>query len=137
MGKALGILKQRSLFVAQKKVNRAATQGLVEAYIHAGGRIGAMVEVNCETDFVARTDEFRELAHDLAMQVAAMQPQFISREEAPKTSEVEPETACLLLQPYIKDLSKTVQDIINETVAKVGENIKVSRFARFELGEQE
>ncbi len=96
-----------------------------------------MVEVNCETDFVTRTDEFRKLAHDLAMQVAAMRPWIISREEAPETSEVELQTACLLLQPYIKEPSKTVQDIINETIAKVGENIKVNRFTRFELGEKE
>ena len=137
MEKALQILKQRSLFKAEKKKERSATQGIIEAYVHAGGRIGAMVEVNCETDFVARTDEFRGLAHHLAMQVAAMNPQVISMEEAPETSEVEPQTACLLLQPYIKDPRKTVQDIINETIAKVGENIKVNRIARFELGEQE
>ena len=134
MEKALELLKQQSLFQAQKKATRATTQGIIEAYIHAGGRIGAMVEVNCETDFVARTSEFRELAHDLAMQVAAMQPQVISREEVPETSEVEPQAACLLLQPYIKDTDQTVQDIINETIAKVGENIRVNRFARFELG---
>lgn len=132
--KALEILKQQSLVMVQKKANRAATQGLIEAYIHPGGRIGAMVEVNCETDFVARTDEFRELAHHLAMQVAAMCPQVISAEEVPETSELA--SACLLLQPYIKDVTKTVQDIINEVIAKVGENIRVSRFARFELGEQ-
>jgi elongation factor Ts len=135
--KARELLKQRGLLIAQKKVNRTTTQGVIEAYVHAGGRIGAMVEVNCETDFVARTDEFRELAHDLAMQVAAMRPQFLSKEEVPEESEVEPQTACLLLQPYIKDLSKTVQDLINEIVAKVRENIKINRFARFELGEQD
>jgi elongation factor Ts len=133
---ALEYLKQQSLFQAQKKATRAATEGLIEAYVHTGGRVGAMVEVNCETDFVARTDEFRELAHHLAMQVTAMQPQVVSQEEFPETSEAEPQTACLLLQPFIKEPNKTVQDIINETIAKVGENIKVSRFARFELGEQ-
>lgn len=132
--KALQILKERSLLLVQKKAKRSATQGIIEAYIHTGGCIGAMVEVNCETDFVARTDEFKELAHHLAMQVAAICPQFVSREEIPKGADIEPETACLLLQPYIKDPDKTVQDIINETIAKVGENIKVSRFARFELG---
>jgi elongation factor Ts len=133
MEKATLILKQQSLFKAEKKVNRTANQGIVEAYIHTAGRIGAMVEVNCETDFVARTDEFKELAHHLAMQVAAASPQFISGEAVP---EGDPQEACLLLQPYIKDPDKTVQDIITETIAKVGENIKVSRFARFELGEQ-
>jgi len=96
-----------------------------------------MVEVNCETDFVARTAEFKELAHNLAMQVAAICPQVISKQEAPEIPESELQTVCLLLQPYIKDPSKTVQDIINETIAKVGENIRVNRFARFELGEQE
>ena len=135
--KACELLRQQGLLIVQKKVNRTATQGVVEAYIHTGGRIGAIVEVNCETDFVARTDEFRELAHNIAMQVAAMCPQFLSAEEVPETSDVEPQIVCLLLQPYIKDLSKTVQDIINETVARVRENIQINRFARFELGEQD
>lgn len=135
--KALQILKQKSLFQAEKKAKRSTTQGLVEAYIHAGGRIGAMVEVKCETDFVARTNEFKELAHHLAMQVAAMNPQFISREEVRKGTDVEPQTACLLLQPDIKDPTRTVGEVIAETIAKVGENIRVSRFARFELGELE
>jgi elongation factor Ts len=134
--KALQILKQKSLFQAEKKANRATGQGLIEAYIHAGGRIGAMVELNCETDFVARTKEFKELAHHLAMQVAAMNPRFISEEEVPPKSEVEPQTDCLLLQADIKDQERTVKEIIAETIAKVGENIRVSRFARFELGEE-
>jgi elongation factor Ts len=132
--KALQILKEKGILKAQKKAERAANQGLVEAYIHTGGRIGALVEVNCETDFVARTDEFKELAHDLAMQVTAVPPQFITQDEAPGESDIDLETACLLLQPYIKDPTKTVQDLVLETIAKVGENIKVSRFARFELG---
>ena len=134
MGKARQILKQRDLFLAESKAKRSVPQGIIEAYVHTGGRIGAMVEVNCETDFVARTDEFKELAHHLAMQVAAIPPQFISREEVPEGADIEPQMACLLLQPYIKDPDKTIQDIITETVIKVGENIKVSRFARFELG---
>jgi elongation factor Ts len=135
--KALQILKQKSLLQAEKKAKRSTSQGLIEAYIHAGGRIGAMVEVNCETDFVARTDEFKELAHHLAMQVAAMNPRFISEEEVSEGTEVEPQTACLLLQADIKDPERTVKEIIAETIAKVGENIRVSRFARFELGEPE
>jgi len=134
MGKAVQILEQRNLLQAQRKARRSTSQGIIEAYIHTGRRIGAMVEVNCETDFVARTDEFKELAHHLAMQVAATSPQFISREEIPEGADMEPEAACLLLQPYIKNPDKTVQDIIVETIAKVGENIKVNRFARFELG---
>jgi len=134
MEKALQILKERSLVKVQKKVERSTPQGVIEAYIHIGGRIGAMVEVNCETDFVAHTDEFKELAHNLAMQVAAIGPQFVSKEEIPERADIEePEKACLLLQSYIKDPDKTIQDIINETIAKVGENIKVSRFARFAL----
>lgn len=132
--KAHQILKEKGILKAQKKAERATTQGVIEAYIHTGGRIGAMVEVNCETDFVARTDEFKELAHNLAMQVAAMPPQFISTDEvSEENTDIELQAACLLLQPYIKDPDKTIQDIIVETIAKVGENIKVTRFARFEL----
>ena len=132
--KALQTLKERGLLKAQKKAGRATTQGLIEAYIHTGGRIGAVIELNCETDFVARTDEFKELAHCLAMQVAALSPRFISEEEVPAGDDVDPQAVCLLLQPYIKDPATTVQDLIVETIAKVGENIKVSRFTRFELG---
>ena len=134
IAKALLILREKILLKAEKKAKRATAQGLIEAYIHTGGCLGAMVEVNCETDFVARTDEFKDLAHNLAMQVAALSPQFIAKEEVPEEADIEPQAACLLLQPYIKDPSKTVQDVIIETIAKVGENIKVSRFARFELG---
>lgn len=136
MEKALQILKESNLIKVEKRKQRSASQGLIEAYIHAGGRIGAIVELNCETDFVARTNEFKELAHHLAMQVAAMTPQFISPEDIPEgTDDIDTQTACLLTQLYIKDTGVTVQDIINETIAKVGENIKVSRFARFEVGE--
>jgi elongation factor Ts len=134
MEKALQILKEKGLLKAKKKAERATTKGLIEAYVHTAGRIGAMVEVNCETDFVARTDEFKELAHCLAMQVAAQSPQFISEEEIPEGADVEPQEACLLLQPYIKDPTKTVKDIVIETIAKVGENIQVSRFTRYGLG---
>ena len=137
MEKATRVLKEKGLAKAQKKAERATTQGLIEAYIHTAGRIGAMIEVNCETDFVARTDEFKELAHCLAMQVAALSPQFISGEEVPEGADVEPQEACLLLQPYIKDPARTVQDVIIETIAKVGENIRVSRFVRFELGNRD
>jgi elongation factor Ts len=135
MEKALQILKEKGILKAQKKTERRTSQGLIEAYVHTGGRIGALVEVNCETDFVARTDEFKELAHNLAMQVAAMSPKFISSDEAPEETEVEFQAACLLLQPYIKDPNQTVQDVIMETIAKVGENIRIARFIRFELGE--
>jgi len=132
--KAQQILKEKGILKAQKKLERSTTQGVIETYVHTGGRIGAMVEVNCETDFVTRTDEFKELAHNLVMQVAAMPPQFISDDEVPEGTDVEPQVDCLLLQPFIKDPSKTIQDIIVETIARLGENIKVARFARFELG---
>ncbi|NOQ18175.1 MAG: elongation factor Ts [Dehalococcoidales bacterium] len=134
MEKAQQILKEKGILKAQKKLERSTTQGVIETYVHTGGRIGAMVEVSCETDFVARTDEFKELAHNLVMQVAAMPPQFISDDELPEGADVEPQADCLLLQPFIKDPSKTIQDIIVETIARLGENIKVARFARFELG---
>ena len=132
--KSAGDSKREGAAQGQKKAERVTGQGLVEAYIHTAGRIGAMVEVNCETDFVARTDEFKELAHCLAMQVAAMAPQYVSEEEIPEGAEVDPEEACLLLQPYIKDPTKTVKDIIVEIIAKTGENIRVRRFTRYELG---
>ena len=134
MEKAQQILKEMGILKAQKKLERSTTQGVIETYVHTGGRIGAMVEVNCETDFVARTDEFKELAHNLVMQVAAIPPQFISDTELPEGADVEPQSDCLLLQPFIKDPSKNIQDIIVETIARLGENIKVARFARFELG---
>ena len=132
--KAQQILKEKGILKAQTKLERSTTQGVIETYVHTGGRIGAMVEVNCETDFVTRTDEFKELAHNLVMQVAAMPPQFISDDEVPEGTDVEPQVDCLLLQPFIKDPSKTIQDTIVETIARLGENIKVARFARFELG---
>lgn len=132
--KALQVLKKKGLLKAEKKADRVTTQGLIEAYIHAGGRIGSLVEVNCETDFVARTDEFKELAHELAMQVAALSPQYISEEEIPEGADIEPQSVCLLQQPYIRDPGKTIRDVIVEVIAKVGENIRVRRFSRFELG---
>jgi len=132
--KAIEALKRHGLAIAEKKKDRTATEGIIEAYIHHTKRIGAMVELNCETDFVAHTDEFRELARNLAMQVAATSPQFIALEEMPSETEPDPQTVCLLSQPFIKEPDKTVQEIITGTIAKVGENIKVQRFARFELG---
>ena len=132
--KALQIIKEQGLIRARKKAERSVSQSIIEAYIHAGGRIGAMVEVNCETDFVARTNEFKELAHHLAMQVAAMNPKFISKEEISEDDDIDPQVACLLLQSDIRCPDSSIQDTINETIAKVGENIKVGRFTRFEMG---
>jgi len=132
--KATAILRERGLSMAERKAHRSTEQGLVECYIHAGGRIGAMVEVNCETDFVARTDDFRALARDLAMQVAATGPLVVSKDELSPNTEGPVEETCLLNQPYIRDPSRTVQDIVNDVIAKTGENVRVRRFARFELG---
>jgi elongation factor Ts len=127
-------LKERGAAIAEKKKDVATTEGIIEAYIHHTKRIGALVEVNCETDFVAHTSEFKELAHDLAMQIAATSPQFLTREEMTPEAETDPQSACLLDQPFIKEPDKTVQEVITETITKVGENIKVRRFVRFELG---
>jgi len=133
--KAIEVLRERGLSVARKKMERLTTEGIVEAYVHHTAKIGALIELNCESDFVARTEEFRQLAYDIAMQVAATSPRFITTEEIPeKEKDVNPQTDCLVNQPFIKQPEKSVQEIITETIAKVGENIKVSRFARFELG---
>lgn len=144
--KAVALLKQQGLAKADKKTGRAASQGLIEPYIHGGGRIGALVEVNCETDFVARTPDFRELAHDLAMQVAATSPQYVSLEDVPEDAWAGLEKefgsreqaiagAILLEQPFIKDAKLTIRNLIRERIAKLGENIVVSRFSRFEVGQ--
>ena len=132
--KALEILLKQGFVKAQKSVGRTAKQGLVASYIHGGGRIGALVEVNCETDFVARTNEFQELARNVAMQVAAMDPQYLSKDTCPTGVEIDFQNACLLMQPYIKDPAKSVQDLVTEVIAKTGEKILISRFSRFELG---
>ncbi|MFH1031604.1 MAG: elongation factor Ts [Chloroflexota bacterium] len=135
MEKAFQKLKEQSLFKAEKKKERTASQGIIETYIHAGGRVGAMIELNCETDFAARTEEFKKLAHHLAMQIAAMAPICIAPDGIPEGCDKEAEVACLLLQPDIREPGLTIQDTINQAIAKIGENIKVSRFARFELGQ--
>jgi len=132
--KAVESLRRRGLAVAEKKAGRIMSEGVIEAYTHHTRQVGALVELNCETDFVARTDEFKQLAHDLAMQVTAASPEFITPEEIPADAELDPQEVCLLLQPFIKEPGMTVGEIIAETIAKVGENIKVRRFVRFELG---
>ena len=130
---ARGVLRERGLAAVAKKSTREARQGLVEAYIHAGGRIGAMVEVNCETDFVARTDQFRALVREIAMQVAAMNPPRIGT-EAPDGRVSDGDCQPLLEQPWIRDGSKTIRDLVNDAIAQLGENVVVRRIARFELG---
>jgi elongation factor Ts len=133
LDRACEILRERGLAKAVKKMDRVASQGLIEAYVHSGGRIGAMVEINCESDFVAHTDEFKVLAHDLALQIAATDPQYVSPEEIPQGASLNPEEACLLSQPFIKDEERKISDLIAEVSARVGEKVVVGRFARFEL----
>jgi elongation factor Ts len=133
--RAIAVLQERGMALAEKRMHRETAQGLVECYIHAGGRLGAMVEVNCETDFVARTDDFKRLARDLAMQVVASNPLSVSEEDLPSGAEGDPAELCLLRQPFIKDESRTVQEVVKEVIARTGENIRVRRFARFELGQ--
>ncbi len=163
--KALAILKEKALKSAEKKSDRVAKQGLIETYVHTGGRVGAIVEINCETDFVARTPDFQELAHNIALQIAAAKPQFVSIDDIPAATVAEQKKifadaalaegkpanivdkivqgkldnfyrdACLLKQPFIRDESMTVHDLIQAKVAILQENIVVRRFARFELGE--
>ncbi|NLB53085.1 MAG: translation elongation factor Ts [Syntrophomonadaceae bacterium] len=163
--KAIDELRAKGLAKAAKKAGRTASEGVAISYIHGGGRIGVLVEVNCETDFVAKTDEFKQLAYDIAMQIAASNPSYVRREEVPESvvnhekevlraqaiEEGKPEKVidkmvegriekyykenCLLEQPYIKDPDKTVQELLHENVAKIGENISIRRFARFEVGE--
>jgi elongation factor Ts len=166
MEKARQLLRERGLAGIKKRQARKASEGLVDAYIHGGGRIGAMVEVNCETDFVARNEEFQRLVREIAMQVASLNPQWVSREDVPaevieqerKIYEEQARTSgkpddvivriaegklekffeetVLLEQPYIREHTKKVADLVNEVAAKMGENVVVRRFARFKLGEE-
>jgi elongation factor Ts len=132
--RAMAILQEKGMAFAEKRMDRETSQGVIECYIHAGGRLGAMVEVNCETDFVARTDDFKNLAKDLAMQVVAYNPLSVSEEDLPPGAEGDPKEVCLMSQPFIKDDSRTMADIVKDVIAKTGENIRVRRFVRFELG---
>ncbi|NBD22437.1 translation elongation factor Ts [Paenibacillus glycinis] len=165
IAKAVDVLRERGLSAAANKAGRVATEGTVESYIHANGRIGVLVEINCETDFVGKTDQFREFARDIAMQIAAANPKFVSREEVPNDeldkereilraqalNEGKPEKIvdkmvegriskyyeeyCLLEQPFIKDPDKTVHTLLKEKISTIGENISIRRFVRYELGE--
>lgn len=145
LNKAAEVLRQQGMAKAEKKVGRTARMGLVEAYIHPGGRIGSMVEVNCETDFVARTADFQALAHDLAMQVAAMDPKFVTTAEVTDQAREQGiadygderrfnEATVLMEQPFIKDSRRTMADLVRDAMARMGENIVVRRAVRFELG---
>jgi elongation factor Ts len=165
MEKSIEYLREKGLSEAAKKSDRITAEGLVTSYIHANGKIGVLVEVNCETDFVAKNEEFKDMCHDIAMQIAASNPQYVSREDVPEEvldkerkilkaqalNEGKPEKIvekmvegrlskyfkeiCLLEQPFIKDTDFMVNDIIKQKIAKIGENITVRRFIRYELGE--
>lgn len=132
--KAKDILRQKGHAAAAKRAERVTAQGLVHAYLHHDGRLGALVEINCESDFVARTDDFRRLAQDIALQVAATNPHYLSPDDIPNGTEGDPKELCLLLQPFVRDESLAIQDMITQAISKTGENIRVRRFARFELG---
>lgn len=132
--KAREILRERGMAQAAKRADRATGQGVVESYIHGQGRIGAMVELQCETDFVARTDGFRQLAKDIAMQVAAMSPLALNPEDVPEDAAGSREENALLTQAFIRDAGKTIGDLVQDQIAQTGENIRVARFSRFELG---
>jgi len=134
MKKATEILREKGVVAAAKRADREAKNGVVDSYLHAGGRIGVLVEVNCETDFVANTPDFRQLARDVAMQIAAMNPLVIGPEDRKPEHEGADAEVCLLAQPFIKDGSRTIGDLVKDTVAKTGENVRVSRFVRYELG---
>jgi elongation factor Ts len=142
IGKAIELLRQKGLKVSDKVQGREAREGRVEIYVHPGNRMAAMVELNCETDFVARTDDFIALAKDLALHVAAMNPRYITADEVP-AAEVEAsgepadkyyEQHVLLAQPFVKDGSQTIEDKIKATVAKIRENVIVRRVVRYEIG---
>jgi elongation factor Ts len=163
--KAIAWLREKGIATAAKKSSRIAAEGIVEAYIHAGGRVGVLIEVNIETDFAAKNEDFRRLVRDLAMQVAAMNPRWVSKEEVPAEelekertivrnqalNEGKPEKIvdkivegrlskffednCLLEQAYVKDDSKKIATLVKEMIAMVGENISVRRFVRYEMGE--
>ena len=135
MEEAEKALAEKGLATAMKKGGRETSEGVIQSYVHTGNRIGAMVELNCETDFVARTTEFNELARDLAMQVAAMSPIHIDRDMVPEDTGDVPAEEVLTEQQYIKDPGKTVSELVTEMIARVGENVRIRRIARFELGD--
>ncbi len=133
--KAVESLRAKGFAQAARRSDRITNQGLVEAYVHTGGRVAAMVELGCETDFVARTPEFKDLAHDIAMQVAAMAPAYLDEDDIEEGDERPPAQVSLLRQPFIKDNSSSVAEVVQELAAKMGENVKVLRFSRLALGE--
>ncbi len=143
INKAIEILRERGIEAAAKKQSREAREGRVEVYVHPGSRLVAMIELNCETDFVARTDDFMALSRELAMHIAAMSPRYVGVEDIPEgeiaesglTAEQFHEQFVLLTQPFVRDGALTIQEKIKENIAKIGENIVVRRFVRYEVGE--
>jgi len=135
IAKAESILNAKGLASAAKKADRSTSEGLVVSYIHTGGRVGSMVELNCETDFVARTDEFEILGRNIAMQVAAMNPIYLDRASIPEDVEDVKDEELLNEQEYIRDSSMKITDLVKESIGKLGENIRIRRFSRFELGD--
>ena len=135
LNQAAEALREKGFAQAAKRSGRATTEGVIEAYIHTGSRVGALVELGCETDFVARTSEFKDLAHNIAMQVAAMAPAYLDQEEMGGEDIRPPAQVSLLQQPFIKDNSRSVGDMVQEMAAKVGENVKLVRFSRLALEE--
>jgi len=130
---ALVVLRKRGMDLAEKKSSREAKAGLVTSYIHGDGKIGVLLELRCETDFVAKTDAFKALSRDIAMHITAMAPVYVKPEDIPQKPETYYDEMCLLNQPFVKDNTKTVRELIAENIAKVGEKIEVGRFARFEI----
>lgn len=136
------ILQKRGLEIAQKKSERKASQGIIEAYVHHNDKLGVLLEVNCESDFVARNEDFKRFTKDVAMQIAAANPEYLSKELVPKEvldkagdKELFAKTHCLMEQPFIKDPNLTIRDCLNSLIAKIGENIIISRFTRYQVGE--
>lgn len=141
LDKAYHILREKGLQIAAKKTDRVAKQGVVESYIHMGGKIGVLVEVNCETDFVARNEEFKKFVKDVCLQVAAASPAYVTKEEVPADElahvtdkEKYFKEICLLEQPFIKDMAISIKDYMTQTIAKTGENVVIRRFTRYQLG---
>lgn len=133
--KAVELLREKGLASAAKRAGRETSEGVIESYIHSGNRVGALVQLSSETDFVARTDEFTELARELAMQVAAMNPKFVDRDSVPDDAGEISDEELLMEQAYIRDPGQTIGDLVKNLAAKTGENVHIGRFVRYGLGE--
>ncbi|MDP2939209.1 MAG: translation elongation factor Ts [Candidatus Omnitrophota bacterium] len=140
--KAIKSLQKKGLEIAKKKSDRVVSQGRIESYVHLGDKLGVLLEVNCESDFVARNEDFKRFTKDVAMQIAAANPTYLSQEDVPKEEidksidrEVFVKEHCLLEQPFIKDPNLTIKDYLHSMIAKIGENIVIRRFTRYQVGE--